>query len=275
MFSQSIYHCTRLWTFRKWSTEFRLDSVSIDRLSDRFGINFRNSHPDLNIPSKKFRRTECKTSLLNARKSTVYIDRARGRRLRATESRTQKSSNSLIRFRCSNSCFLLETCIAGQERLLLAKWHPKPRKKRRNGGFSTPLTCRKVVRSIAAVRQRPKTPRNWRCSFAFFESFLWHFNKKQRAEMIFRLSWLVSCKKQENGSGKQRSLHAPLKRKNGNIFGQILRNSRKCVKTWVIEKLMFIDHKNASVFFQAVSGMSSWSFSYRWTRQYQWEKNSY
>ena len=34
---------------------------------------------------------------------------------------------------------------------------------------------------------------------------------------------------------------------------------------------MFIDHKNASVFFQAVSGMSSWSFSYRWTK-YQWEK---
>ena len=55
---------TRLWTFRKWSTEFRSDSVWIDRLSDRFGINFRNSHPDLNIPSKKFRRTECKTSLL-------------------------------------------------------------------------------------------------------------------------------------------------------------------------------------------------------------------
>ena len=34
-----------------------------------------------------------------------------------------------------------------------------------------------------------------------------------------------------------------------------------------------LDHKNTSVFFQAVSGMSSWSFSYRWT-QYQWEKNS-
>ena len=36
---------------------------------------------------------------------------------------------------------------------------------------------------------------------------------------------------------------------------------------------MLIDHKNASVFFQAVSGMSSWSFSYRWT-QYQWEKKT-
>ena len=68
----------------------------------------------------------------------------------------------------------------------------------------------KVVRSIGAVRQRPRTPRNWRCSFAFFESFLWHFNKKQRAEVIFRLSRPVSCKNQENGSGKQWSLHAPL-----------------------------------------------------------------
>ena len=29
--------------------------------------------------------------------------------------------------------------------------------------------------------------------------------------MIFRLSRPVSCNKQENGSGKQRSLHAPLK----------------------------------------------------------------
>ena len=73
----------------------------------------------------------------------------------------------------------------------------------------------KVVRSIGAVRQRPRTPRNWRCSFAFFESFLRHFNKKQRAEVIFRLSRPVSCKNQENGSGKQWSLHAPLKRCDG------------------------------------------------------------
>ena len=69
----------------------------------------------------------------------------------------------------------------------------------------------KVVRSIAAVRQRPRTPRNWRCSFAFFEIFLWHFNKKQRAEVILRLSRPVSCKNQENGSGKRWSVHAPLK----------------------------------------------------------------
>ena len=67
-----------------------------------------------------------------------------------------------------------------------------------------------VVRSIAAVRQRPRTPRNWRCSFALFGSFLWYFNEKQRAEVIFRLSRPVSCENQENGAGKQWSLHAPL-----------------------------------------------------------------
>ena len=68
----------------------------------------------------------------------------------------------------------------------------------------------KVVQSIAAVRQRPRTPQNWRCSIAFFESFLWHFNKKQCAEVIFRLSRPVSCKNQKYASGKQWSLHAPL-----------------------------------------------------------------
>ena len=68
-----------------------------------------------------------------------------------------------------------------------------------------------VVRSIAAVRQRPRTPQNWRCSFTFFESFLWHFNEKQRGEVIFRHSGPVSCKNQENGAGKQWSVHAPLK----------------------------------------------------------------
>ena len=40
--------------------------------------------------------------------------------------------------------------------------------------------------------------------------FLWHFNEKQRAELIFKLSRHVSCKNQENGDGKQWALHAPL-----------------------------------------------------------------
>ena len=78
---------------------------------------------------------------------------------------------SLIRFRCSNSCFLLETGIAGHERLSLAKWHPEAEKKlRKRAVFRHRWQAWKVVRSIAAVRQRPMTPRNWRYSFAFFES---------------------------------------------------------------------------------------------------------
>ena len=36
---------------------------------------------------------------------------------------------------------------------------------------------------------------------------------------------------------------------------------------------MLIDHKNALAFFQAVSGKSSWSFSYRWT-QYKEKKKT-
>ena len=107
--------------------------------------------------------------------------------------------------------FLIETGITRHERLFLAKWHPKAEKKTaKTAVFRHRWQAWKVVRSIAAVHQRPRTPRNWRCSFAFFESFLWHFNKKQRAEVIFSLSRPVSCKNQENGSGKQWSLHAPL-----------------------------------------------------------------
>ena len=48
---------------------------------------------------------------------------------------THALRNSLIRFRCSNSCFLLETGVAGHDRLLLAKWHPKSEKKLRKRPF--------------------------------------------------------------------------------------------------------------------------------------------
>ena len=45
----------------------------------------------------------------------------------------------------------------------------------------------------------------------FSSLFLRHFNEKQRGEVIFRHSKPVSCKNQENGAGKQWSVHAPLK----------------------------------------------------------------
>ena len=62
----------------------------------------------------------------------------------------------------------------------------------------------KVVRSIAAVRQRPRTPRNRRCSFAFFEfeTFLWHFNKNsvQRWSSDFQGLFRVKIRKMAQGS---------------------------------------------------------------------------
>ena len=107
---------------------------------------------------------------------------------------------------------------------LLRNWHcwsrkafprqmtPEAEKKTANTAvFRHRWQAWKVVRSIAAVRWRPMTPRDWWCSFAFFESFLWHFNEKQHAEVIFRFSRPVSCKNQKNGAGKQWCLHAPLK----------------------------------------------------------------
>ena len=137
--------------------------------------------------------------------STVYIDRARGRRLGAKSNRyarTQKSSNSLIRFRCSDSCFLLEIGIADHEKLFLAKWHPKPRKNCEKGCFSTPLRGMKVVRSIAAVRQRPRTPPNWRCSLAFSSlSFdISIKNSVQRWSSDFQGLFCVKIRKMAQGS---------------------------------------------------------------------------
>ena len=60
----------------------------------------------------------------------------------------------------------------------------------------------KVARSIAAVRQRPRTPRNWRCAFAFFESFLWHSikNSMQRWSSDFQGLSCVKIRKMAQGS---------------------------------------------------------------------------
>ena len=49
--------------------------------------------------------------------------------------RTQKSSNSLILFRCSNFCFLLETNIAGHQRLSSPNDTPKAEEKLRRRPF--------------------------------------------------------------------------------------------------------------------------------------------
>ena len=66
--------------------------------------------------------------------STVLEAGASGQNRSGTHA-LRSHRRSLIRFRCSNSCFLLETDIAGHERLSLAKWHPKAEKKLRKRPF--------------------------------------------------------------------------------------------------------------------------------------------
>ena len=125
--------------------------------------------------------------------------------------------------------FLVRNWHCWSRRAFTRQMTPKSEKKTaKTAVFRQRWQAWKVVRSIAAVRQRPRTPRNWRCSFAFFDSFLWHFNKKQYAEVIFRLSRPVLCKNQENGSGKQWSLHAPLKKvENSNVRTHFLKNGAR------------------------------------------------
>ena len=60
----------------------------------------------------------------------------------------------------------------------------------------------KVVRSIAAVRQRPRTPRNWRCSLAFSSlSFdISIKNSMQRRSSDFQGLFCVKIRKMAQGS---------------------------------------------------------------------------
>ena len=88
----------------------------------------------------------------------------------------------------------------------------------------------------------------------FFESFLWHFKEKQRAEVIFTLPRPVWCKNQENGSGKQWSLHAVSKNVGCRLSVSAsqptqLEKSRKLVKAE-----LFRDEKVLSE-----SGLSIWA----------------
>ena len=113
-------------------------------------------------------------------------------------------------FRCSNSCFLLETDIAGHERLLLAKWHPKAEKNCENGGFSTPLTGMKSCTVDHSCTPAPKDATKLAVFLRFFRDFPWHFNKKKRAEVIFRFSRPVSRKIRKMAQGSDDLSTLPL-----------------------------------------------------------------
>ena len=128
----------------------------------------------LEAKPNKNRTHSTKTSKLKARKSTVYIDCDCDRRPEANQFSThalKKSSNSLVCFRCSNSWFLKLALLARVNGFYspIANETRTPRNNCQDGHFSTSLTGLKtwVVQSIVAVHQRPRTPWNWRCSFAF------------------------------------------------------------------------------------------------------------
>ena len=164
--------------------------------------------------------------------STVLEAGAKGQNRIGTHA-LRSHRRSLIRFRCSNSCFLLETGIAGHERLSLAKWHPKAEKKlRKRPFFDTADKHEKLY-----GRSRLYASAQWRHEtggiLSHFSSLSFDISIKNSAQRwssdfqgLFRvkirkmaqgsndLSTLpltpVSCKNQENGAGKQWSLHAPL-----------------------------------------------------------------
>ena len=125
---------------------------------------------------------------------------------------TQKSSKSLICFRCSNSCFLVRNWHCWSRKAFARQTKPQSREKTaKTAIFRHRWQAWKLYgwsRLHASAQGRHKTDG---VLSLFFESFLWHFNEKQRAELIFRLSRRVSCKNQENGAGKQLSLYTPLK----------------------------------------------------------------
>ena len=82
----------------------------------------------------------------------------------------------------------------------------------------------KVVRSIAAVRQRPRTPRNWRCSFTFSSlSFAISMkNSVQRWSSDFEGLFRVKIRKMAQGSNDLSTLPLRWLRRN------VLRSEQSC-----------------------------------------------
>ena len=72
-----------------------------------------------------------------------------------------------------------------------------------NGGFSTPLTGMKSCTVDRGCRQRPRTPRNWRCCFDFFSSLSFDIsiiNSVRRWSSGFKSLFRVKIRKMAQGS---------------------------------------------------------------------------
>ena len=152
-----------------------------------------------------------KMPTVESEKWTVYIDRARSRRLNRY-ARTQKSSKSFTFYGCSNSCFLSETFIAGHLRLYSPNESHYPKNKCQDSRFSTSLSDMKSCPVDRGCMSAPKNAANWQCSFVSFVSFIWHFTEKQLTELIFRSSsGLFSVKIRKTVLGSNDLSMLPLK----------------------------------------------------------------
>ena len=161
------------------------------------------------------------------------MDRARRRRLGAKSNlyaHTQKSSNRLIRFRCSNSCFLLETGIAGHKRLLLAKWHPKAKKKLRRRPFFDRTDRHEKLYGRSQLYASAQGRHETSSVFSLFSSSFDISMKNSVQRWSSDFSRPVSCKNQEDGAGKPWSLHAPLKGEVRTINDRKICERRSCMK---------------------------------------------
>ena len=97
--------------------------------------------------------------------------------------RTQKSSNSFIRFRCSNSSFVLENWYCWSRKGFPRQMTPQSREKNcEDGHFSRSLAGMKSCTVDRAVRQHPRTPRNWRCSLTLFSSLFFDISMKNSVQ---------------------------------------------------------------------------------------------
>ena len=108
--------------------------------------------------------------------------------------------------------FLVRNWHCWSQKAFPRQWHPKAEEKlRKRRFFDTADRHEKLYgrsRLYASAQRRHET----RGVLSLFSRLSFDMSiKKQRAEVIFRLSRPVSCKNQENGSGKRWSLHAPLK----------------------------------------------------------------
>ena len=139
---------------------------------------------------------------------------------------TQKSSTSLNLFSSLKLLFLVRNWHCWLLKAFTCQMRPGPQEKpTKTTVFRHHWQAWKVVRSIAAVCQRPRTPRNWLAFlFRFFVSFLWHANENSLQRWSSGLNSRFSVKLRKtalgsndlstlplNGAGKQWSLHAPLK----------------------------------------------------------------